>query len=83
MKWLQIENETGTATLRQHCYVPQERKRPYTGEPYIGNVSLCGKSHVGNENAEIEEYDKVDAERFIFYVCCKKCFAIYNKSIWV
>lgn len=76
-KWVTLDNETGDRTLKQHCFVPVYLKRKYTGEEYTGNISLCGKSRVGNENAEIELFSNVDSENQS-ETCCKKCQKIFK-----
>lgn len=72
-KWITVDNMTGTSTLKQHCFIPRERKRKYTGEKYLANVSLCGKVRVGNENEEVEEWEKLNPDGRIEESACKIC----------
>jgi hypothetical protein len=85
IKWVTLDNETGEKTLKQHGFIAKERKRKYTGEIYTANVSLCRafgglRLYVVNENAEIEEWDKVEGElRDVNR--CKLCAKIFSQGM--
>lgn len=70
-KWVRLDNESGTATLKQHYFVPHVIGRRYTGEEYTGNISLCGNVWHGNENGEIEDFDKIVGEPIGDNICLR------------
>lgn len=78
VKWVSLDNRDATASLKQHGFIQKEGDRRYTFEKYIGNVSLCGKIVVGNEDEEIEEFDKIESEPLDKDNCCKKCQRIFE-----
>jgi hypothetical protein len=79
VRWVRLENEDATATLRQHGYVPDVTRTKWYNELYIGNVSLCGSSRQGNENAEVDNYNRVKDEGLNKDKACKRCIEIYEK----
>lgn len=82
MKRVTLDNSTATATLKQHIYISKERKRRYTGEVYIGNISLCGKFGAANENEEYENLDVLQGEAKSNNFCktCEKRMEKINKE---
>lgn len=79
VRWVRLANETDTAMLRQHAYVPDISRVPYIGDLYIGNISLCHSSRQGNENEQIDHYENVKGEPFEEAKACKRCVEIFNK----
>lgn len=61
-KWVTLENESGTASLKQHCFIPADTNHRYTGEAYVGNISLCGKVWAGNGGEEVEMFALLEGE---------------------
>jgi hypothetical protein len=78
-KWVTLENESGTASLKQHCFIPYEATSRYTGELYVGNISLCGKVWAGNGDEEIEMFYLLDGETQ-HPAACKRCLKVYNSQ---
>lgn len=78
MKWLQVSNSDDTATLKQHAYVHHVCKVRYTGEKYDGNISLCKRSSVINEDELRISYNELDSEPLNEKEACKICL---KKSI--
>lgn len=81
MKWLQVDNHDGTQTLKQHCYIHKVCKVPYTREQYAGNVSLCDRSSVINEDELRISYDYLDSEPLSEKEACKICLRRYNDQL--
>lgn len=76
LKWLQLDNAFDTATLKQHAFIPKIRKRRFTHEEYIGNISLCGRIVCGNEDEEIERFDLIESEPLNTVKACKTCLKL-------
>lgn len=73
IKWITLENESGIASLKQHGFIPDDRNNRYTGEPYVGNISLCGKVFAGNESEEVEFFDLLEGGDNPHPNACKRC----------
>lgn len=81
LKWLQVSNADDTATLKQHAYVHKVCKVQYTGEKYNGNISLCGRSSVINEDELRISIEELDSEPLNESGACKLCLKKYfNQS---
>lgn len=77
VKWLTLENEHATRTLKQHAFIADDRLRKYTLERYPGNRCLCNlKAGVMNEKEDYEAWDLLDSEVLDEKNCCKSCLAI-------
>ena len=58
-----LENKDGTAILKQHAFKPTQSCKPYTGEEFIGNISLCGKISAGSLSwGEVELFENLQVE---------------------
>jgi hypothetical protein len=68
VKWLTLENETGTATLKQHGYIPY-------GD---GNKALCCGGFAVEPDETPTPWIRLKSE-FIRESCCKTCLNIFNK----
>lgn len=73
MKWLQVENSGATAMLKQHAYIHHVCRVPYIGEKYDGNISLCKRSSVINEDELRIAYNDLDSEPLNESKACKIC----------
>ncbi len=77
-KWFTADNETGTATLKQHAYVPH-RYNPSYSEPYNGNKVACGKGYLADEDYRAIDYTKIDGEP-VSENRCKRCIKIIQSQ---
>lgn len=76
IKFVTLENEAETKTLKQHAYREAQRGAWYS-EKYQGNKQLCGKGGVHNGDKFVSFKD-IDSEELDEKNCCKKCLKIYN-----
>lgn len=76
VKWMALDSADGERSLRTHGFIPIVRKREYTDEEYIGNISLCGRVVCGNENEEIEDFANIENEGYLLKNVCKKCLSL-------
>ena len=72
--WSTQANSTGEKTLSQHCFVSKECGDWWNR--YEGNISLCGKITVVNENNDSVKLKNIIQEK-ISDRCCKKCLKIW------
>jgi hypothetical protein len=79
IKWMALDSADGQRSLRTHGFIPKVRKRKYTGEEYIGNISLCGKVVVGNEDEQIEVFENIDNEGYLNKNVCHTCLSKSNQ----
>lgn len=73
IKWLTLENQHDTRTLKQHGFIIRKIKKAFTHEVYDGNRSLCGKIVAGNEDEEVEYFINLEEEPFNETRACKLC----------
>lgn len=81
VKWMALDSVDGERSLRTHGFIPKVRKRKYTDEEYVGNVSLCGRVVCGNENEEIEAFENIVNEGYLLKTVCKKCLSLSTPSL--
>lgn len=81
-KWITLENTDGTATLKQHAFIPKVCHQKYTGEEYVGNVSLCGKVFAddGTGDEQVGMWVLLKGEARV-NSCCKVCKTKYVKFL--
>jgi hypothetical protein len=78
-KWLRLENAEATATLKQHLYVPTDRKTRFIGSVYSGNKAACDRmAGVMNEEEEFVNYNDLDGEPLDEINVCKRCLKKFN-----
>jgi hypothetical protein len=79
-KWVSLDTMDGEGSLKQHCFKPRSAKMPWTGEPYDGNVSLCGNVHAASAYHEElqEDFIMLQGEP-LDPKGCKMCLKIYQK----
>jgi len=75
--WSTADNSTGTKTLAQHAYKAKMRGK-YYGEPYEGNVTLCGQFGIMNEDEKFMKVSEIDSEHHNKQKACKTCTKIYE-----
>ena len=83
LKYTTLDNYDASRTLRQHIFKRRISKVPYTDEEYEGNISLCGKIRVVEDNELDVNFDELDDEDEKNN-CCKLCKRVkinYEKSI--
>lgn len=79
VKWFTADNETGTATLKQHAYIPIMRKTPIIRDTYEGNRSLCRSGFGISEDGELySDWATIEGENMNPEKCCKQCLRIFN-----
>lgn len=80
IKPVTLDSEDGERTLKQHIFKANPMKRPYTREPYIGNISLCGKAYHGDESTgDCKEFELITDVEAINPDCCKLCLRELKK----
>lgn len=80
VKWLTLENEHATRTLKQHAFIADDRIRKYTLERYPGNRCLCSqRGGAMNEREEYDDWNILEGEELNDEKCCKVCLAISKK----
>lgn len=81
-KWATLDNESGTATLKQHCFRPMTRRKKYTFEQYQSNVSLCGHVRFTSGEEYVESIETIEAEPVADDACkiCLKRLTKLNES---
>lgn len=74
IKWVSLDTIDGEGSLKQHCFKSRIAKEKWTGEPYEGNVSLCGNVTVASFEREEEQeaFSKLEAELH-HSDSCKSC----------
>jgi len=80
VKWLTLENETGTKTLSQHGFIDAKRKEPIILEEYNGNKALCSNVFASDDGYKALPFVRLVGETLNEQTCCKKCLKIYNTS---
>lgn len=78
--WATVPNINDTRLLAQHAYIEKTFKTPYTGEPYSGNISLCGKSSVAEDYDTCIPANQIEKEELNESRCCKICLKISKKK---
>lgn len=79
MKWLEADNDSGTKT-KQHAYIHHVCMAPYTREKYDGNISLCRRSSVINEDELRTSYNDLEFEPLNESNACKICLKKYHQQ---
>ncbi len=80
VKFQTLDNFEGVNTLKQHIFKAKECKAQWTGEPYAGNVSLCGKIWCSEDGEYAQDFAEMDNEPFNDENICRTCFRIYTLS---
>ena len=78
IRWESLETFDGEGSIKQHAFKSKERKKPWTGEKYIGVISLCGKINASEDGETSISIDKL-ANESINPKACKNCLKAYNK----
>lgn len=78
VKWLSVSNANDTATLKQHAYIHHVCKVRYTDEKYNGNLSLCKRSSVINEDELRISIEGLENETPNESKACKICMKKYG-----
>jgi len=74
VKWITLENEHATASLKQHAFIAAVKKVPYTGEEYNGNEMLCTSKGYASDDGELAtDFELLEFENFTPEKACKKC----------
>ena len=78
-KWYRPDSEDGQRSLVQHGYQHKERIN-YFGEKYNGNISLCGKSALANDDEHYLSFDEIEPESLNKEKVCKNCIKIFTNN---
>lgn len=81
MKWLQLDNEFATATGKQHCYIHKVCKIPILEDEYDGNISLCERAQVIDEDETRIPYVNLDYETLDESKACKICLKKFKEQL--
>lgn len=76
--WYTPENYDASKTLSQHAFMPKQCGKWYE-DKYEGNISLCRKIGIANENEKYIKIDEIDSENFNEIKACKRCTNIAKK----
>jgi hypothetical protein len=74
IKLIRLDNSEGTATCKQHAFIPKMFTDKWTNETYKGNVSMCSKSFASDDGEHPTKWDDLEHEEYIPEKCCRKCF---------
>ena len=77
--WSTMDNQHGEVSLKQHAYMSVQRKRPWSGELYEGNKTLCSKLGASYDGEIYTTIDRIDSEA-ISENACKKCLKIFHNQ---
>lgn len=77
IKWLQMDNAEGTATLSQHGLKPVTRTK--YGVSWESNISLCGKAMASDNGETGIAWIELEEQALHLSEACKTCLRIYNK----
>lgn len=73
--WSSPTSSDGERTLAQHAFVSKLRGK-WWGDKYEGNVALCSRMGIADENERFIPLAEIEAENFDETKACKRCTLI-------
>jgi hypothetical protein len=74
------DSQDGERRLKQHIF-QSKMINPLYYDVYEGNISLCSRISIGDENCKLLRINKIESEELDEEKCCKHCLKEYKKLL--